>query len=510
MLNHGSSEKLFVYPNPYELMIHDPNPSPETPAPESSVPIADTLGWDTVFALHLPNVNHALAQPGASPGSFEQDLGKGYSIQGEFGPWQITRGGDGKNLYLLAPITSGSMEFNNVKTSMAGAEATVIITLDFTPTQPPPPPPGKDGSNHKLQVNTQSGGPSEPVASVIYLDFPQGGGPKPYTVPNALMMGALTQWFVENMATFEHVFSTIDLNLLADKASLQWLQPTNTSYAYADGKTDATSTFGVLTMTGKRSMANLSQEISPDAIPEGQQSGFLISSELFLKKSVLPGLPYAFKKATQSDFQLVENGTEVVKAPGVTVELKSIKYKDLSYQPYLESLSVQVLDTEIVSTLQVKIEVSPGIEVYIDITNYQTLELVQKSDGTQTLGYRQTRPMKHTYTKKVAPGVTIAVVLLELVVALVGFIILGPVGELVDLILIAIITVIIIGVIEGVELTIEDVVTKGVAEAMPPFNPLVYAATDPITWPTQKSRFTLASVCLNGAVQLGGTLEFAT
>ena len=140
MTSNPCAESLLVHPNPYELVIYGPSPGPETPAPQSSVPIADTLGWDTVFALRLPNVNNALKQPDASPGSFDLSLSSDYSIKGDFGPWQITRGGDGKNLYLLAPITSGAMEFNKQSISMAGAQATVVFTLSYIPPQTPPPP----------------------------------------------------------------------------------------------------------------------------------------------------------------------------------------------------------------------------------------------------------------------------------------------------------------------------------------------------------------------------------
>lgn len=507
-MNSASDKRVLVHPNRYEVVLHELDPMAEPPAPDSDVPIADTLGWDTVFAIRLPDVNQALMKPAASPGAFDQDLGGGYSIEGEFGPWQVTMGGDGKNLYLLAPITAGNLHFNHNSTSMAGGMATVIITLSYLPPQPPPAPPTRSGTRHALRAKLTSGGSSEPVASVIHLDFPNGKGPKPGTVDNALMLGALTTWFIDNLARFEHVFSIVDLNLLADEESFQWLKPTTTSYAYADGTDEKNSFFGVLTVTEKRSIADLSHEISPDAIPGNQQSGFLISPELFLENSVLPGLPYAFKDAKASDFQLINHKTEVIKTPGATVALKPILYQGTFYQPDLISISVKILDTEIITAMQVHVEISVGIDVYIDITNYQTLTLVQKADGTQTLGYKATRPMKKTYTKKVAIWVTVTVALAELIVAVVGFFVAGPAAELADVIVVAIITVIIIGVIEGVEIIIEDVITKGVASAMPAFNPMVYAASDPITWPSQQSQFKLTSVALNGALQLGGNLAF--
>jgi hypothetical protein len=48
--------------------------------------LADTYGWDTAYAITLPDLNAAIKKSNASPTTFayEQD---GISISGTFGTW---------------------------------------------------------------------------------------------------------------------------------------------------------------------------------------------------------------------------------------------------------------------------------------------------------------------------------------------------------------------------------------------------------------------------------------
>ncbi|MCC6461682.1 MAG: TULIP family P47-like protein [Saprospiraceae bacterium] len=510
-------EKIVVHPGDYRIVLHNTNAPAyrasrllaAAPAAASPIPKADTFGWDTVFAIRLPDVNNALKKPGANPGSFSQDLGDGYTIQGEFDSWQIVMGGDGKNVYLDAPIKTGSLTFNKVTTNIDGAIATVEIALNYLPPPPAvPPPPSPGGSNHNLTTKTTTSNPNtDPVASVNNVRAGAGKPPLSGLTP-ALIEGALNAWFNAHLQEFDHVFSVVNLNLLADKESFQWLKPSTTSYAYSDGPDDYNSVFGVLCVTDQRSVQELSHQITPSAILAGQRAGFLIDSKLFLKKSVLPGLPLAFQDAKVTDFVLKFDGSEINKADGAVVKLKPVDYNGSTYQPYLDQISVAVQDTEIVTTMKIMINVFPGVDVEIDGTYYYTLDLVTKTDGSQTIGFKQTRKPVVTNTKHVAPGVTITFAILEILGAILG-IATGGAGDVVEVIVTAIIVAIIVGVIEGVELLITNVLTDGVANAMPTVNPMIYAATDPIKWPTAQSQFKLTSVSLNGSVQLGGDPNFA-
>ena len=76
-------------------------------------------------------------------------------------------------------------------------------------------------------------------------------------------------------------------------------------------------------------------------------------------------------------------------------------------------------------------------------------------------------------------------------------------------IIIAVIVAIIAGIITAIQLIITEVIAKGVAAAMPTIDPLIETGTNPITWPTQTSKFTITAVQLNEAVQLSGDPGFA-
>lgn len=64
------------------------------------------------------------------------------------------------------------------------------------------------------------------------------------------------------------------------------------------------------------------------------------------------------------------------------------------------------------------------------------------------------------------------------------------------------------GVISSISVSIEQVIAKGAAEAMPPIDPLVSAATNPIKWPTPAD-FILNDAQINGTFQLLGDPNFA-
>ncbi|MEM7375100.1 MAG: TULIP family P47-like protein [Bacteroidota bacterium] len=509
-------EKHVIHPyNPFHLILHEPGEhlklapqSRSVLAQTAASPIADTFGWDTVFAIRLPDLNNAIKTTGSSPKAFKEDLGGGYTIEGGFDTWRVSRGGDGRNLFLETPINSGTMMFNKVAVSLEGVSATVEIGLDFLPLQSEKvPPPSQSGSSHDLKPNLISNNQEQAVASVVNVR--RSSGEALDAISKALIQGALNSWFNKHLDQFDHTFSIVNLNLLADNESFQWLKPSTSSYAYADGPDDHSSVFGVLSTTEQRSIAELDHSISPAAFQEGMGAGFLINSRLFLRESVLKGLPKAFAGASESDFQMTNSHSEIIKNPHATVKLNPVTYNSVDYQPILNSFNLSLADTEIVIKMQLKVNVFPGVDSIIDTTYYYTLELVDKPDGRQTLGFKQTRKPEIVPTKHVAPEVKVTFILLEIIGGLVGLLT-GGAEDIVEFIITGVIVAVIVGVIEGIELLITDVLTNGVANAMPAINPMIFAATDPISWPTQQSKFTLTSVRLNGAIQLGGNLNFAS
>src|SRR5690606_38945377 len=119
----------------------------------------------------------------------------------------------------------------------------------------------------------------------------------------------LETWLTDNLQEFNHVFSAVDINVRADKDSFQWIKPTKIGYA-VNAPTDVPVDdyiFGVLAMTEGRQGTNLSNEISPNIIPENANAGFLISQERFLNKILMPGVYVMFYGASASDFTMTDD-----------------------------------------------------------------------------------------------------------------------------------------------------------------------------------------------------------
>jgi hypothetical protein len=96
---------------------------------------ADTYGWDTAFAINFGNANKAItaAWPTVSPGAKNlvqaADDDPSFHLNAVLGPWQLTIGGDGKNVRMLCPIASGSYNAGATAISFDGKDCSVVIEI---------------------------------------------------------------------------------------------------------------------------------------------------------------------------------------------------------------------------------------------------------------------------------------------------------------------------------------------------------------------------------------------
>jgi hypothetical protein len=186
---------------------------------------------------------------------------------------------------------------------------------------------------------------------------------------------------------FNHVFSVISVNETADTGSFAWLKPDDQAYANIK-TTDTAGLFGVLAMTGDRSRGTLPFSISPFAIPAGAPSGFLISSERFLTDLVSPAMPAAFEGATAADFELV-NDTVLRNKKAMTVPIEADGKK---YTGTIDArgFSLTVRGTELVLEMpKLMVNLSPGIDVEVDIHEYLNVTTKPRGDGTSVLWFEQ-------------------------------------------------------------------------------------------------------------------------
>lgn len=260
-----------------------------------------TNGWHTVFAIRYPDVNAAIVKAGASPDDYLQVETSGTrtaSISGPFSDWQLTTGGDGRNLRMTLPSALLRYEDTTQPGPREFAAVTFVIEveLQFLP-QPDQDHASAAGVWYDLKLDFEKLRNSANQAFVIDLLY---AGTDMDGLTKATLMGLMADWLNANAQEFNHVFATVNLNAKADVDDFQWMVPTHVSYGCTDRGTPESSIFAVLCMTDNVSAEGLAHQVSVDAIPEGERSAFLISKERFLRRMVLPGIGGLFSDPQES------------------------------------------------------------------------------------------------------------------------------------------------------------------------------------------------------------------
>lgn len=108
---------------------------------------APTNGWDTVFAINFANANAALTAGWAKVSDKaknitqdynDPDTGLNFKLNGVFAPWQLTIGGDGKNIRMACTFSSGSYSVDTKSHDLAPAggqamEVDIEVGMEWVP-----------------------------------------------------------------------------------------------------------------------------------------------------------------------------------------------------------------------------------------------------------------------------------------------------------------------------------------------------------------------------------------
>lgn len=501
---------------------------PEVFVPRAAIPPAllaaeaGTLGWDVVHAVRLPEANATLAASGRWPTGFDHEVQAGWRVRGTFRPWQLVRGGSNSILYVRAPIATASMTFpDSPELSFSDGWVTVSIKLNYLP-QPPasrndrprPGPPSDtgtrngragmsavtsvEGDRQYLAARTVSHDPNDPPAIVQAIGY---GTTTPSPLQMATFRAAVAGWFNAHLDLLTYVFCALDVNSRAAQDDFQWLRPTWTGYAYANGPTIETSYFGVLAMTLGHDPGGRINQLTPSAVPPGCTAATLISQVTFLKHLMIPGLTRALVGTVEEDFT-IDHGTVRTRR---AVDLDPIESDGSTYHPVLEDLSLQVVGDELQLHSLVSTEVSPGITAYVDATDWFRITLVSRPDGGQTLSFAPSRETRRNqYTKK-EPWVEITEVIVGIIGAVAGIVaavVIPGAGA-------AIVAVLVIGLVAGLAAATPSLIAAvaggDAADALPGIGELLTQSTVDIHWP-ESAGFHLISCELNGSLQLGGRL----
>lgn len=343
----------------------------------------DTNGWHTVSAITYADVNAAIAASGSKPTNFKVTADDdSASASGSFGAWSLALGGSGPDINMRIEIGGGSITgpFGH-----GGSQTTLQINACAYPVLVRAIYIPHTDAQTKLNLQLDDSAP-------VTVGSPLSGNPTPSFLANAALQELLQQWLTQNLADFNVVFASVDLEAQYEHDGLTWLRPAYRGYAVSEPATGASmenSVFGVLTLVDdmKTPPADLAYAISAFAIPDGARAAFLISTEKFLQHMMFAALPVMFQGlaagSSEQHFQIGNSGTGITNT--TDVQLKDVKLQNgnvVNPSIKAKNFSIEVDTTELVFGLSdMQFEYSPGITVHL---NYV---------GRATLGYDKTHSL---------------------------------------------------------------------------------------------------------------------
>ncbi|HET7462633.1 MAG TPA: TULIP family P47-like protein, partial [Longimicrobium sp.] len=452
-----------------------------------------TYGWDTAFAIPVPDVNRAIVDHESSPAGFSIQEST-YTVKADFGDWQITQGGDGKNVRMLLPLKHVVLHYTTTgqEYSFDSGQAVAEVELHYIPHTG-----DGDGDPRALVVKTTTDQVDTPVFSVIQMTL----SPTPGTVTGALIQQALDDWGNANLDEFSHVFSVVDLNLMVDQGAWGFVTPSYTSYAYLDGAGLDDSVFSVLCMTGQRSGAALSEQVSPHAIPAGSPAGFVVSQARTLYDLVRPAIMQAYPGLTDQNFLMNEDATELYLTDHASVSLPPVTQNGSTYYPRLTQLTVKANGALLTLTSYTETDIVTGITATCTSTHWYTLALGTSSAG-QTIVFQEAQTPDIVHDIHQSPGSQLTQLIIEIVagIAILLLVVLTDGAALVVGGLVA-------GLLLGADQIVPAAIEKVNHDDSPDVSLLLVNAVHPIRW-SDSTDFSLNTAALNVSLQLGGNPNF--
>ena len=233
---------------------------------------------------------------------------------------------------------------------------------------------------------------------------------------------------------------------------------------------------------------------------------------------IRPGMPGVFPGSKPEDFELV-NATTLRNKHQIKLPFKTDKgdYTGV-IEPAGFTLAIEVGVLHI-NMPKMMVNVSPGIDVEIDLNEWVSMTIQKKSDGTKTLKFEQAKDYPTTVNHQVifAKWVTGMEIGAGIVVAiLLGVLGLGggsqAVERFVDMgmsrIAARIVILIILGIIGGIATTIISIpqyielATSGQFDKLPSLENLIANGILTVDWP-DSTGFKILSAQLNGSMQIG-------
>ncbi|HHT7190468.1 TULIP family P47-like protein [Bacillus cereus group sp. Bc222] len=367
------------------------------------------MGWDMSYATSFSNVNKMIQQQKLYPSNFEQEyktsgiFGVHFKMEGTFDSWEITTGGDGKNVNFICKCGKDSVLINlkdeegePIKFS-PGAYIKIQLKLQYLNWEEENE--GKkiedstgngDGYQVNLKVKTDYEENEESPVIIIMHKFTDD------ETVDIYLKATFEKWFKENIHQFKNIFSQLLLKETAKDPNFQWVKPTSVSYGVAEvtdenGKTSLDkSVFSVMSMVENRKNKNPQHTVDARLLEavkqekETNDTALGMDMPLFVDKWLLNGLEI-LQVDKRENFEKTSNGkviqnkekinfgkVENVYGDPVPTEIAPKKFK---YGVDNNRLFLEIED--------LVFEQSPGIKAHVDYKQYYDLKL---QSGTDVLG----------------------------------------------------------------------------------------------------------------------------
>lgn len=327
---------------------------------ETIVTGVSTFEWDTTFTTTFDIINKEIKAKSTYPAEFnnstnttelldylkEEEKNKilntannSIQIQGKWGQWELALRGNGNNIFVNLPITSGTISFGEETGKLDNGSITVMVTLLFESQ--------KDDIIQKRELVLTN--PTNSQVSVIDHSFPE---LDPESDLELLVEGSFKRYFntEQVLQQFRYVFSTININ---DKATgdFAWLKPSDTGYAVFTPTTqpkEENSLFSILCMTNNKiAPPYIQQSVDATVLNEkttGCNAVLCISSQRFCEKLLITAAMKTIVGTTKEDYSYSTDGSEIHNVREITfknVTVSEGKEVDLKIAPLNFSLEVK-------------------------------------------------------------------------------------------------------------------------------------------------------------------------
>ena len=338
----------------------------------------DTGQWDTIYAIHLNEVNTALAK---STGQMPQTFSLSgvdfvpYTVQGQFSRWSVIPGGSGQLIWLQLDLGTGAFVMGSGSqaqtASLGGVSIQVEVSLQLIPTQ---------AGASALQFNFKAvGKPGQAAPGLVtplkLLD--------PHKALNPAMVDALpgliANFLVNNAATVTYVFASVNP---ANSATVTWLEPVKSDYVYLQSNA-GDGYLAILSVTSDRDISSYLRQVDPSLIAPGVQGFFVIATNLFMQFVVLPLLPGAWGNGASAASFSFSPVTHAITNTG-NLGANGVQQGAITYTPEITALNMNVNGGNLCTVVSGDCDLKMNMSMDFSIT---TNSLASYSTATKTLAF---------------------------------------------------------------------------------------------------------------------------